>query len=68
MEIPDTKHEQALSVESAAAADSKGTDYSAAYWLALACCLLTSSVRAEREKGKMLVRRWKKRIEEHPKE
>ncbi|WP_153132877.1 hypothetical protein [Dechloromonas hortensis] len=61
MEIPDKRHEQALTVESAAQADSDGKEYPASYWLSLACCLLTSPVKAERETGKALVKRWKYR-------
>lgn len=30
-------------------------------WLALACSLLTSPIKAEREQGKALVREWKKK-------
>lgn len=59
MEIPDKRHEQALAVESAALADSTGKEYPASYWLSLACCLLTSPVKTERETGKALVKRWK---------
>ena len=59
MEIPDKRHEQALAVEAAALADSTGKEYPATYWLALACSLLTSPVKAERETGKALVKRWK---------
>lgn len=59
MDITDTRHKQALDVESAALADSAGKPYPATYWLALACCMLTSPVKAEREAGKALARRWK---------
>lgn len=59
MEITDTRHYQALTVEAAALAACDGKDYPATYWLALACCMLTSPVKAEREAGKILVRKWK---------
>ena len=59
MEIPDLRHAQALVVESAALVDSTGKAYPATYWLSLACCMLTSPVKAEREAGKALVKRWK---------
>jgi hypothetical protein len=59
MEIPEKRHEQALHVESAALADCHGKEYPASYWLSLACCLLTSPVKSERESGKALVKRWK---------
>jgi len=61
MEIPDKRHEQALKVTESATEDSTGKDHPASYWLALACCLLTSPVKAEREAGKALVKRWKYR-------
>lgn len=61
MDVPEIRHTQALAVESAALADCDGKDYPASYWLALACCLLTSPVKAEREAGKALVKRWKYR-------
>lgn len=59
MEIPDKRHEQALTVEEAVISETTGHDYSATYWLSLACCMLTSPVKAEREAGKALVKRWK---------
>lgn len=59
MEITDTRHNQALTVEAAARAACDGKDYPATYWLALACCMLTSPVKAEREAGKVLMRKWK---------
>jgi hypothetical protein len=61
MEIPDKRHEQALAVQFSAYEDVTGKEQEASYWLALACCLLTSPVKAEREQGKALVKRWKYR-------
>lgn len=61
MEITDTRHNQALTVEAAALAACDGKDYPATYWLALACCTLTSPVKAEREYAKEIVRKWKRR-------
>ena len=60
MEITDTRHNQALTVEAAALAACDGRDYPATYWLALACCMLTSPVKAEREYAKEIVRKWKR--------
>lgn len=62
MEIPDKRHEQALAVSAAALEDAHGKETPAEYWLALACCLLTSPVKAEREAGKALVKRWKYKV------
>lgn len=59
MEITDTRHKQALTVEAAALATCNVKAYTATYWLALACCMLTSPVKAEREAGKVIVRKWK---------
>lgn len=61
MEITDLRHAQPLAVESAALADCDGKAYPATYWLALACCMLTSPVKAEREAEKEITRRWKYR-------
>lgn len=61
MEITDKRHGQALDVERAVTAESQGKTHPPSYWLALACCLLTSPVKAERETGKALVKRWKYR-------
>lgn len=60
MEITDTRHQQALSVELATLAQFEGKEYPATYWLALACCMLTSPVKAEREYAKEIVRKWKR--------
>lgn len=56
MVINEKRHGQALEVEKAATEEYERT---ATYWLALACCLLTSPVKAERETGKAIVKRWK---------
>lgn len=60
MNITDTRHNQALTVEAAAQAACDGKNYPASYWLALACCMLTSPVKAEREYAKEIVRKWKR--------
>lgn len=50
--------EQAEAVRIAALSENP-TPEDAALALALACCLLTSPVKAEREHGKALVKQWK---------
>lgn len=60
MNITDTRHAQALAVETATLAQFAGKEYPATYWLALACCMLTSPVKAEREYAKEIVRKWKR--------
>lgn len=60
MIITDTRHNQALAVESATLAQFAGKGYQATYWLSLACCMLTSPVKAEREYAKEMVREWKR--------
>lgn len=60
MEITDTRHNQAMAVESATLAQFAGKEYTATYWLSLACCMLTSPVKAEREYAKEIVRKWKR--------
>lgn len=52
MNITDTRHTQALAVESATLAKFAGKEYPATYGLSLACCMLTSPVKAEREYAK----------------
>lgn len=59
MEISDKRHNQACAVEASAVSEGNGKEHEATYWLSLACCLLTSPVKAEREAGKALVKRWK---------
>ena len=63
MEISQPIHDKAVIVEHAAKSDPlcRG-DYQATYWLALACSLLTSPVKAEREQGKEMVRRWRRSV------
>lgn len=60
MNITDTRHNQALAVESATLAQFARKEYPATYWLSLACCMLTSPVKAEREYAKEIVRKWKR--------
>ena len=58
--ISDTINAKRQIIEAAAIAspDNK-PGQPATYWLSLACCLLTSPVKAERERGKQMVRDWR---------
>lgn len=60
MTISNEIHAKACAIERSALEDSYNSpEHMASYWLSLACALLTSTSKEEREKGKQMVRRWK---------
>lgn len=60
MNISDETHAKANAIERSALEDGcTNPERMASYSLSLACALLTSTSKDEREKGKQMVRRWK---------